>query len=124
MARSSGALQQKRPDRSSSTIGIGALSVASLIGLLGLWLATQSGSSLLEILKTFHRPVPRQPSASFAEVVDTSNQITYKGVVKGSFEHFQNVFYGEDTSGKNRFAPPKPYLASPGSVVDATAPGA
>lgn len=39
-------------------------------------------------------------------------------------EHFQTIFYAEDTSGANRFAPPVPVRPARGAVIDATRPGA
>lgn len=51
--------------------------------------------------------------------------ITYHGTTSasGSIEHFHNIKYGHDTSGARRFAPPEPYIAPEGSVLDASAPG-
>ncbi|KAI0166865.1 lipase [Hypoxylon sp. FL1284] len=57
-------------------------------------------------------------------VVDSTKDITYIGSLSPGVEHFQNIFYAEDTSGKNRFAPPVPVKPARGSVVDATQPGA
>lgn len=58
-------------------------------------------------------------------VLDYDQGILYIGKRSASgIEHFQNIFYGEDTSGKNRFAPPVPTKHSRGTVVDATQPGA
>lgn len=50
--------------------------------------------------------------------------VSYRGKSTNGVEHFQNIFYAEDTSGSNRFALPVPYTPSPGTVVDATAAGA
>ena len=52
------------------------------------------------------------------------NGVSYRGVSTDRVEHFQNIFYAEDTSGINRFAPPIPYTPAPGSIVDATTAGA
>lgn len=60
-------------------------------------------------------------------VIDTARSITYLGSYISpnlDIEHFQNIFYAEDTSGKRRFAPPVPISHPEGSVVDATQPGA
>lgn len=57
-------------------------------------------------------------------VADPRQNITYKGSLAPGVEHFQNIFYAEDTSGQNRFARPVPRRYAPGTVVDATAPGA
>jgi len=51
------------------------------------------------------------------------SQVTYRGTQKGSVEDFHNIKFAHDTSGKNRFAPPRPYTPSEGSVIDATVPG-
>lgn len=60
------------------------------------------------------------------EVYDEARDIRYIGShsAMGGVEHFQNIFFAEDTSGRNRFAPPVPYTPPPGSVVDASKPGA
>ena len=50
--------------------------------------------------------------------------VSYRDISINGVEHFQNIFYAEDTSGANRFAPPVPYTPPPGTVVDATAAGA
>ncbi|KAL3458698.1 alpha/beta-hydrolase [Aspergillus heterothallicus] len=58
-------------------------------------------------------------------VVDSKRDITYVGsqsYVK--VEHFQNIFYAEEPTGKRRFAPPVPIKHSRGSVIDATKSGA
>jgi hypothetical protein len=57
-------------------------------------------------------------------VVDATQDFKYIGMRLGRVEHFQNIFYGEDTSGKNRFAPPVPVKHAKGSVIDATQSGA
>lgn len=44
----------------------------------------------------------------------------YKGLEAGSLEHFHNIKFAQDTSGNRRFAPPEPYVPTPGSLVDAT----
>ncbi|KAI1775457.1 alpha/beta-hydrolase [Hypoxylon cercidicola] len=49
--------------------------------------------------------------------------ISYRGTIKDSIEHFQNIKFAHDTSGTRRFAPPEPYSPPDGSEVDATAPG-
>lgn len=50
--------------------------------------------------------------------------VSYRGTSTNGVEHFQNIFYAEDTSGSNRFAPPVPCAPPPGTIVDATAAGA
>ncbi|KAI9645901.1 hypothetical protein NHQ30_005338 [Ciborinia camelliae] len=49
--------------------------------------------------------------------------MAYHGALSGSVEHFHNVKFAEDTSGENRFAPPKPFTPAPGAVIDASLPG-
>lgn len=62
---------------------------------------------------------------SQVEVFDASREVKYLGRLAASgVEHYQNIFYAEDTSGENRFAPPVPYQPSKGSIVDATLTGA
>ena len=57
-------------------------------------------------------------------VKDTGKRVTYLGTSNSSVEHFQNIFYAESTSGRNRFAPPIPRNVKNGTTIDATAPGA
>ena len=57
-------------------------------------------------------------------VTNTRLGVSYRGTSVDGVEHFQNIFYAEDTSGSNRFAPPVPYAPPPGTTVDATAAGA
>ncbi|ETS78995.1 hypothetical protein PFICI_08848 [Pestalotiopsis fici W106-1] len=66
------------------------------------------------------------PNAIFAApvVVDPRHDIEYKGSLAPGVEHFQNIFYAQDTSGQNRFARPVPLRYARGSVVDATKEGA
>jgi carboxylesterase type B len=66
------------------------------------------------------------PNAIFAAPVveDLQHENKYKGSLAPGVEHFQNIFYAQDTSGQNRFAPPVPLRYARGSVVDATTPGA
>ena len=57
-------------------------------------------------------------------VTNPITQISYHGTQVSDVEHFQNIFYAQDTSGARRFFPPAPYLPHPGTIVDATKPGA
>ncbi|KUI73335.1 Lipase 1 [Cytospora mali] len=58
-------------------------------------------------------------------VFDAARDIRYIGSRSSySVEHFQNIFYAEDTSGANRFAPPVPTVPPKGSTIDATRLGA
>ncbi|KAJ4298231.1 hypothetical protein N0V90_006130 [Kalmusia sp. IMI 367209] len=45
------------------------------------------------------------------------------GFERNGVEVFLGIPYGQDTSGQNRFKPPRPYVPSPGSAIDATKPG-
>ena len=57
-------------------------------------------------------------------VTNSRTGVSYRGTAVNGVEHFQNVFYAEDTSGLNRFAPPVPFTPPRGAVLDATAAGA
>ncbi|KAJ6155559.1 para-nitrobenzyl esterase [Penicillium chermesinum] len=52
-------------------------------------------------------------------VVDPQREITYKGLDRNDIEVFLNIPYGLDTGGTNRFKPPRPYVAKPGSTIHA-----
>ncbi|KAF1927329.1 para-nitrobenzyl esterase [Didymella exigua CBS 183.55] len=56
-------------------------------------------------------------------VDDASCGVTYRGIERDGLQHFYGIRYGQDTSGENRFKPPRLYVPTPGSVVDATKPG-
>ena len=56
-------------------------------------------------------------------VVDYTSSVTYIGVSNPGVENFLSIHYGQDTSGQNRFAPPKPHIPFQGSVIHATSPG-
>ncbi|KAI8959241.1 alpha/beta-hydrolase [Daldinia sp. FL1419] len=57
-------------------------------------------------------------------LIDHTREITYVGRHSNGVDHFENVFYAEDTSGDNRFAPPVPIKHEKGSSIDATQAGA
>ncbi|CAI7590119.1 unnamed protein product [Penicillium glandicola] len=71
-----------------------------------------------ELLDTFSlSPNPK--------VVDSAREVTYLGSLSlVGVEHFQNIFYAEEPTGKRRFAPPVPTRPPKGSVIDATQAGA
>ena len=74
-------------------------------------------------------PFPTSVSSFFLSpsnpiVRNDRSGVSYRGTCANGVDQFQNIFYAEDTSGSNRFAPPVPYMPSPGTVVDATAAGA
>lgn len=68
--------------------------------------------------------LPSLSSRSISIVEIGINGVSYRGLTMNGVDHFQNIFYAEDTSGPNRFAPPVPYTYPAGSFVDATASGA
>ncbi|KAI4114399.1 MAG: hypothetical protein LQ338_008013 [Usnochroma carphineum] len=57
-------------------------------------------------------------------VVDEKHDLVYHGFYTSGVDHFQNIFYAQETSGPNRFAPPIPLQHPQGTVVDATSLGA
>ena len=65
-----------------------------------------------------------QFDASNPIVINARTAVSYHGISTNGIEHFQNIFYAEDTSGANRFAPPVPYTPPRGTIVNATAAGA
>ena len=75
----------------------------------------------LHSLTSFFNPLS---ISTTPRVTNSRTRISYHGTLIKDVEHFQNIFYANDTSGPNRFAPPRPYLLPPGTVVDATAAGA
>ncbi|ATZ51933.1 hypothetical protein BCIN_07g04790 [Botrytis cinerea B05.10] len=60
---------------------------------------------------------------STPEVIFSESQVTYRGILSNKVEHFHNVKYAADTSGPNRFAPPKSFTPPPGTIIDASLPG-
>ncbi|KIW13800.1 hypothetical protein PV08_08992 [Exophiala spinifera] len=56
--------------------------------------------------------------------LNSSKNITFRGALADGVESFLNIRFGEDTSSKNRFAAPKPYVYPDNLVVDASQPGA
>lgn len=68
---------------------------------------------------------PSPISKSSSPVVhDDRLNVSYCGVGSSGVEHFYNIFYAEDTSGPNRFAPPVRYTPPVNTIIDASAPGA
>ncbi|KAI9711925.1 MAG: hypothetical protein M1812_007079 [Candelaria pacifica] len=57
-------------------------------------------------------------------VTNKATSISYQGTSGDDVDQFQGISFAEDTSGANRFAPPKPYLPPHGTVVQATSRGA
>ena len=64
------------------------------------------------------------PAAAGPVVINEKTKISYQGTSEDGVEQFRNIRFAEDTSGPNRFAPPKPFLPPPGSKVKATERGA
>lgn len=65
-------------------------------------------------------------NTAFAEVVhvyDPCRGLTYVGSERNGVELFQGIPYAHDTSGENRFKPPRLYTPAPDSVIRATKPG-
>lgn len=52
-----------------------------------------------------------------------SNTAEYIGFEQDGIRHFLAIPYAQDTSGANRFKPPRPFIPAPGSKIDATKPG-
>lgn len=101
-------------------LGLGALGV----GLLAIFLQPFQ-ALLLQLSSNYGIDLPFLIDSSTINFFDTERDIQYIGRRAASgVEHFQNIFYAEDTSGQNRFAPPIPTRPAKGSVIDATLPGA
>jgi carboxylesterase type B len=56
-------------------------------------------------------------------VSDPTTTIQYAGLAENDIDIFLGIPYGQDTSGPNRFKPPRPYVPAPGSEIDATKAG-
>ncbi|KAI1466956.1 alpha/beta-hydrolase [Daldinia caldariorum] len=100
-------------------LGLGALAC----GLLAVYLEPFR-AFLLRNADHFNVELPFLNQASPVLVIDHIREITYTGRHLDGVDHFQNVFYAQDTSGNNRFAPPVPIKHDKGSSIDATQPGA
>ena len=84
-------------------------------------------SSLIILIAMLPFPTSLSPlilNPSNPIVSNDRSKVSYRGTYANGIEQFQNIFYAEDTSGPNRFAPPIPYMPSPGTIVDATTAGA
>jgi carboxylesterase type B len=57
-------------------------------------------------------------------VRDNAHNLSYVGTSFQGIEQFQGINYGQDTSGANRFKPPKAFTYPSGTTVQATAAGA
>lgn len=65
-------------------------------------------------------------SAAFATpfVTNTITGVSYQGSSADGVEQFENIFFGQSTSGQRRFAPPQPYVPAENTTINATSPGA
>lgn len=100
----------------SSTISYTAAALALIFALYAAYLARLQDSFFYQRSHVAHATIPT--------VRDGVRQVEYQGRLEGEVEHFENIFYAQDTSGSNRFAPPKAYTPPKGSIVDATKAGA
>ncbi|RAH81943.1 alpha/beta-hydrolase [Aspergillus japonicus CBS 114.51] len=57
-------------------------------------------------------------------LVESLDEAHFEGTVANDVESLLNIRFGQDTSGLNRFAPPKPFNYAPGTLVNATQVGA
>lgn len=65
----------------------------------------------------------RQRVMTQPTVTDANTKVTYYGSSADGVEQFENIFFGQDTGGTSRFAPPLPFAYPSGSRVMANAPG-
>lgn len=77
---------------------------------------------LSTLLPSIHSRPLQEPQAIAS--CATSDAVRFRGTTANNVESFLNIRFGEDTSGANRFTPPKPFNYPPGTLVNATAPGA
>ena len=75
------------------------------------------GSKVLQVVLRL------QTAANTSFVTNPDTGVSYQGTSADGVDQFQSIFYAEDTSGANRFAPPVPYLPTNGTTVQATAKG-
>ena len=54
---------------------------------------------------------------------DPELDVTYRGVCYDGIETFYSIPYGQDTSGENRFKPPRPAVPAKGSTINAVSKG-
>ncbi|KAI1746544.1 putative lipase [Xylaria castorea] len=52
-------------------------------------------------------------------VIDNGQGVTYEGLDRNGIEVFLGIPFGEDTSGTNRFKPPRPYAPAQGTIINA-----
>lgn len=64
-------------------------------------------------------------TAGALQVRGTVDNVAYRGIARDNgIEAFLGIRYAHHTGGENRFKPPIPFVPVPGSVIDATRPGA
>ena len=98
------------------------LALASIISLPIILVSIIINPSWLPSLSFL--PIPFLHSYKTPVVTNMHTGVSYRGTAVKDVEHFQNIFYAEDTSGLNRFAPPVSFTPPRGVVLDATAAGA
>lgn len=103
----------------SLLLGLGAL----VFGLLAVFLEPFRDFLLFNV-DNYNIKLPFLERASSVIIINHTGEITYIGRHSNGIDHFQNVFYAEDTSGQNRFAPPVPIKHEKGSSIDASRSGA
>lgn len=97
-----------------------SLAFLSIISTLVVLAAMILNSTLLPAFLS----LPLKHNYTTPLVTNPRTGVSYRGISANGIEHFQNIFYAEDTSGQNRFASPVPHTPPPGTVIDATAAGA
>lgn len=88
----------------------------SLINLLTLAVISIAEADIPE----HKRQATRPPTVDLGVL----SNVSLHGFANGPVESFLNIRFGSDTSGPNRFAPPKSYVYPADSVINATSPGA
>lgn len=63
-------------------------------------------------------------NASAPLVTNLTTGVSYQGTSQYGVDQFQNIFFGQPTSGERRFAPPLAYVPAANTTINATAPGA
>lgn len=98
------------------------LALASIITLPVILLAMIFDSTWLPSLSSL--PLLSLDTESTPLVTNLRTGVSYRGKSVDGIDHFQDIFYAEDTSGSNRFAPPVTFTPPRGTIIDATAAGA
>jgi carboxylesterase type B len=78
-----------------------------------------TGLVICAIFSTLNTTGSKNPIA-----IDHEKNITYHGFSSSKgVDSFLNIPFGQNTGGVGRFAPPKPFILSHNSIVNATMPG-